>query len=134
MDTLPVASEYFRNLGNRIALSTKANSMCPFANSITASLTEQIFNILTLLFGQGSYKSLWFHAEILPIEHDPSKVSSAKRAYCLKTSYRQLSQAKIEAWRDDLINNVLKAYTTSAFLSTQLSQRYNITWRKIGQP
>ena len=40
----------------------------------------------------------------------------------------QPSQAEIEAWRDGLIKNVLKAYATSAFLRTQLSQAYNITW------
>lgn len=38
------------------------------------------------------------------------------------------NQAEIEAWRDGLIKNVQKAYTTSAFLRTQLSQAYNITW------
>ncbi|MEN6427999.1 MAG: DUF4145 domain-containing protein [Phycisphaerales bacterium] len=37
-------------------------------------------------------------------------------------------EGRILAWRDDLIKKLEKAYTISAFLRTELSREYRITW------
>jgi hypothetical protein len=87
-NTLSIASEYFRNLGKRIAHSTEANRVCSLANAIIRPMTVQLSNLLTLYFGRGSNKSLWLHADFLPIPFKTLGVSSAKDTYCLKTFYR----------------------------------------------
>ena len=58
--------------------------ICMLLNLVTQILAKQRLDILTLLFDQGSYKSLWLHVEIPPIENDPSEVPLANHFLCLK--------------------------------------------------
>ncbi len=92
VDTLPVASKYLNNLGNRIAHGTKPNCLCSLANTMIRPTAVQFFNLLMFCCSQVSDKSLWPRADILPIPLKLSGVSSVKPHEYLKTFYRQLSR------------------------------------------
>jgi len=68
VNTLLVASKYFRNLWYRITHRAKPNCLCPLSDTIAMPFAIQIFDFLMFFFGQFSYKSLWPHADTL---HNP---------------------------------------------------------------
>jgi hypothetical protein len=87
VNTLLIASEYFRNLWYRIALRAKPYCLRPFSETVVRAFKIQVFYFLMLIFGQFSYKSLWPHADVLsnPLS---LRFISVEPQQTLKTFYR----------------------------------------------
>jgi len=88
VNTLLVASKYFRNLRYRIALVAESYCLSPFFDTVIKAFTIQVFYFLLLIFGQFFNKSLWPHVEFLSNPFTCLRVLSTEPHQTLKTFYR----------------------------------------------